>query len=89
MEIQYVLPGTSTDIIATVYSHPALDEILWYHEGILVDPNVESRFSFTDGEKRSLHIEGIEEELFGRYEVVARIDNFTASDDIVVAIPGE
>lgn len=87
-ETQYVLAGTSTDIEASVYANPTLDEIQWYHGGELVNRETEPRYSFDNGGE-ILRIESIDEELLGRYEVVVRIGNQSASDDIILAIPGQ
>ena len=86
MKVQYVLEGSDAVISATVYAHPQVDEILWYHDNNLVDPSSEQYSTSSDGS--ALHIKGVDENLQGRYQIVVRVGNETASDETALVIPG-
>ena len=74
-------------ITANIFAHPIDDSIQWFHEGSLVDPLTDTRFSINN-DRRELHINNVEESVLGTYEVVASIGNYSATDSVTVEIPG-
>ena len=80
-ETHYAVEGTSTILTATVYGHPEVENVEWHFNGTLLDPATDARYSLKDNGS-SLLIHNVEASVLGKYTIVARIGNQTASDQV-------
>ena len=87
-EIQYVLAGNTTSLVATVHAHPSVDMAGWYLNNTPIDTGGHYTVSVANT-MHTLRIQNVREDQLGLYEFVATVGNQTASDSIRLVFPSK
>ena len=78
--IKRVNPGESAVVEVEVYSSNLTSLVIQlFHEGTLINPTDDPRFSINI-EERSLHIRNVDRSLLGQYQVVVGSNGISHSD---------
>ena len=92
----YAVRGSTQDITATVFtSSQSSLTVAWYHQGTLLDPSSNSRYSVSmmedledGGTTYTLSVLNVDSDVLGEYSAVVIVDGVNDTDTVQLMHPG-